>query len=122
MTFPKDFIWGAATASYQIEGAAYEDDKGLSVWDAFCRKDGATWNNENGDEACDHYHRFQEDVQLMQNIGLKGYRFSISWPRVLPQGIGEINTKGLDFYDKLVDALLDADIQPFATLFHWDFP
>ena len=122
MEFPKDFLWGAATAAYQIEGAAYEDGKGLSVWDAFCRKENAIWNNQNGDVACDHYHRFQEDVGLMQQIGLKAYRFSISWPRVLPAGTGQINPAGLDFYDKLVDELLAAGIQPFATLFHWDFP
>ena len=122
MGFPKDFLWGAATAAYQIEGAAYEDGKGLSVWDAFCRKENAIWNNHNGDVACDHYHRFQEDVGLMQQIGLKAYRFSISWPRVLPTGTGQINPAGLDFYDKLVDELLAAGIQPFATLFHWDFP
>lgn len=122
MTFPKDFIWGAATAAYQIEGAAFEDGKGLSVWDAFCRQEGAVWNGENGDLACDHYHHFRNDVGLMKQIGLKGYRFSISWPRILPAGVGQINPAGLDFYDKLVDELLAADIQPFVTLFHWDYP
>ncbi len=122
MTFPKDFIWGAATASYQIEGGAYDDGKGLSVWDAFCRKEDAVWNDENGDIACDHYHRYREDVKLMQKIGLKGYRFSVSWPRILPAGVGQINSAGLDFYDRLVDELLAVNIQPFATLFHWDYP
>jgi len=122
MTFPKDFVWGAATAAYQIEGAASEDGRGLSVWDAFCRQEGAVWNGENGNVACDHYHHFQKDVGLMQQIGLKGYRFSISWPRILPAGGGQINATGLDFYDKLVDELLTAGIQPFATLFHWDYP
>jgi beta-glucosidase len=122
MSFPQNFQWGAATASYQIEGAYDVDGKGLSVWDAFCRKEGAIWNGESGDVACDHYHRFKEDVRLMAQIGLKAYRFSISWPRVLPVGVEKINPAGLDFYDKLVDELLAAGIQPFATLFHWDFP
>ncbi|MBN1668290.1 MAG: beta-glucosidase [Anaerolineales bacterium] len=122
MPFPKDFLWGAATAAYQIEGAAFEDGKGLSVWDVFCRKEGAVWHQNTGDVACDHYHRYIEDVALMRRIGLQAYRFSISWPRVLPQGTGPVNPAGLDFYDRLVDELLAAEIQPFATLFHWDYP
>jgi beta-glucosidase len=122
MTFPKGFFWGAATASYQIEGAYDADGKGVSVWDMFCRKDGAIWMGETGDVACDHYHHFKEDVGLMAQIGLKAYRFSISWPRVIPGGVGPVNPAGLDFYDQLVDALLEAGIQPFATLFHWDYP
>jgi beta-glucosidase len=122
MAFPKDFVWGAATASYQIEGAAAEDGKGPSVWDMQCRKEKAVWNGQSGEVACDHYHRYLEDVALMRELGLKGYRFSISWPRVLPEGVGRINAPGLDFYDRLADALLEAGIQPWVTLFHWDYP
>jgi beta-glucosidase len=122
MTFPKDFAWGSAAASYQIEGAAYADGKGLSVWDMFCKKPGAVWNDQNGDVVCDHYHRYAEDVRLMQDMGLKAYRLSISWPRVLPEGVGTPNAAGLAFYDRLVDALLEAKIEPWVTLFHWDFP
>jgi len=122
MSFKKDFVWGAATASYQIEGAALEDGKGLSVWDVLSHKDGFVLDNNNGDVACDHYHRFREDVQLMKKMGLKAYRFSISWPRVLPEGIGRVNEKGLDFYDKLVDELVANGIEPYVTLFHWDYP
>jgi len=122
MTFPSDFVWGAATASYQIEGAAYEDGKGLSVWDTLCRRKDAIWNGQTGDVACDHYHRWREDVALMREIGLRAYRFSISWPRVMPEGTGAVNDKGLAFYDKLVDALLAAGVEPWPTLFHWDYP
>lgn len=122
MSFRPDFAWGAATASYQIEGAAFEDGKGLSVWDVLSHQDGFVKRNNNGDVACDHYHRYKEDVQLMKQMGLKAYRFSISWPRVLPNGIGQINEKGLDFYDKLVDELVANGIEPYITLFHWDMP
>lgn len=122
MSFPNDFIWGAAAASYQIEGAAYEDGKGLSVWDMMCKVPGRIWSGNTGDAACDHYHRYEEDARLMGEIGLKAYRLSISWPRVLPDGIGKINEKGLDFYDKLVDALLVNNVDPWVTLFHWDYP
>jgi len=122
MGFRKDFVWGAATSSYQIEGAAFEDGKGLSVWDMFCRKEGAIKDGHTGDVACDHYHRYKEDVALMKEIGLKGYRLSISWPRVLPEGTGRINEKGLDFYDRLIDELLTQGIEPYVTLFHWDYP
>jgi len=120
--FGKDFAWGVASAAYQIEGAAAEDGKGPSVWDMFCRKPGAIWNGQTGDIACDHYHRWREDVQLMKELGIKAYRFSISWPRVLPEGIGAVNQKGLDFYSGLVDTLLEAGIAPWVTLFHWDYP
>jgi beta-glucosidase len=122
MTFKSNFVWGAATSSYQIEGAASEDGKGTSVWDMMCRKKGAIRGGQNGNIACDHYHRYKEDVRLMKEIGLKAYRMSISWPRVLPEGVGRINDKGLEFYDKLVDELLAAGIVPYITLFHWDFP
>lgn len=122
MGFSEDFVWGAAAASYQIEGAAFEEGKGLSVWDVFTRKEGAIKNNDNGDIACNHYHRYKEDVQIMKEIGLKAYRLSISWPRVIPDGKGRKNEKGLDFYDRLVDELLANGIEPYITLFHWDYP
>lgn len=122
MSFKKDFVWGAATAAYQIEGAAFEDGKGLSVWDTCCQRTGFVKDGDNGNIACDHYHRYKEDVQLMKKMGLKAYRMSISWPRILPDGIGKINEKGLDFYDRLVDELLENGITPYITLFHWDFP
>ena len=121
-TFPKNFVWGAATASYQIEGAAFEDGKGLSVWDMMCRWENKIKNNDTGDVACDFYHKYKEDIALMKELGLQAFRFSISWPRVLPNGIGKINEKGLDFYDKVVDELLEKNIEPFITLFHWDYP
>jgi beta-glucosidase len=122
MTLPKDFIWGAATSAYQIEGAAYEDGRGLSIWDAFCRKPGAVWQDNNGDISCDHFHLYREDIALMRGLGLHAYRFSIAWPRVLPQGTGAVNNAGLDFYDCLVDELLKVGITPYVTLFHWDYP
>ena len=122
MSFPKDFIWGASSSSYQIEGGAYEDNKGLSVWDVFCQKDGVIKDNHTGDIACNHYRLYKQDVKLMKEMGLKAYRFSISWPRVIPNGIGALNSKGLDFYDNLVDELLSNDIIPYVTLFHWDYP
>lgn len=121
-TFPPDFVWGAAAASYQIEGAARTDGKGLSVWDQMCLRPGAVFGGHTGDIACDHYHRWREDVDLMAQLGLKGYRLSIAWPRVLPSGTGPVNRRGLDFYDRLVDGLLARNIVPFVTLFHWDYP
>lgn len=120
--FPNDFIWGAATASYQIEGAAREGGRGESVWDRFSHTPGKVSNGDTGDVASDHYHRVPEDVALMRELGLKGYRFSVAWPRILPQGDGPVNEAGLDFYDRLVDELLAADIAPFLTLYHWDLP
>jgi beta-glucosidase len=122
MSFPKDFVWGAAAASYQIEGAAYEDGKGLSVWDMMCHQPGKIWEDNTGDVSCDHYHHYREDARLMGKIGLKAYRLSISWPRVAPTGVGTINGKGLAFYDRLIDELLKHGIQPWVTLFHWDYP
>ena len=122
MSFPKDFAWGVATSAYQIEGAAYEDGKGLSIWDVYCTQPGRVYEGHTGEVACDHYHRYLEDVKLMKEMWIKAYRFSISWPRVLPKGIGEVNEKGLAFYDKLVDALVEAGITPYVTLFHWDLP
>jgi beta-glucosidase len=120
--FPSDFIWGAATASYQIEGAVHEDGRGESVWDRFCATQGKVRGGDSGAVACDFYHRYRDDIQLMRELGLDAFRFSIAWPRVLPDGRGRVNTAGLDFYDRLVDELLRAGIEPFATLFHWDTP
>ncbi len=120
--FPKGFLWGSATASYQVEGAAKEDGRGPSIWDTFSHTPGKTVDNATGDVADDHYHRYKEDVQLMKSLGVKTYRFSIAWPRVFPTGSGSPNPKGLDFYNKLVDELLANGIQPFATLYHWDLP
>ena len=120
--FPKGFLWGSATASYQVEGAVNEDGRGPSIWDTFSRIPGKVVNNATGDVADDHYHRYKEDVQLMKALGVKSYRFSIAWPRVFPQGAGAPNPKGLDFYNRLVDELLANDIKPFATLYHWDLP
>ncbi len=120
-TFPENFLFGAATAAYQIEGAAFEDGRTASIWDAFSRVPGAVVNAENGDVACDHYHRYREDVALMKDLGLQTYRFSTSWSRVRPDA-GPANEKGLDFYKRLVDELLTADIVPWLTLHHWDMP
>jgi len=120
--FQKDFVWGAATASYQIEGAWNEHGKGESIWDRFSHTPGKVDNNDTGDTANDHYHLWRKDIKLMKQLGLKAYRFSISWPRILPKGRGKINQKGLDFYSKLVDGLLAAGITPFVTLYHWDLP
>jgi len=120
--FPKDFVWGVAAASYQVEGAWNEDGKGPSVWDMFCRTPGAVWQGQSGDVACDHYHRYPEDIALIKALGAHAYRLSISWPRVLPAGTGEFSVAGLDFYDRLIDGLLEAGITPYVTLFHWDYP
>ncbi len=121
-TFPHNFLWGAATASYQIEGAWDADGKGESIWDRFSHTPGRITNGDTGDVACDHYHLWREDIALMRQLGLKAYRFSTSWPRVLPAGKGLINPAGMDFYDRLVDGLLAANIEPFLTLYHWDLP
>lgn len=120
--FPKEFVWGAATASYQIEGAWNEHGKGESIWDRFSHTPGKVNNNDNGDTANDHYHLWRKDIKLMKQLGLKAYRFSISWPRILPNGRGKVNQKGINFYSKLVDALLAANITPYVTLYHWDLP
>ena len=117
-----DFRWGAATAAYQIEGAVAEGGRSPSIWDTFCRVPGAIDNGDTGDIACDHYHRWPEDIGLMRRLGLDSYRFSIAWPRVLPDGTGRVNAAGIDFYDRLVDNLLDAGVTPFPTLYHWDLP
>ncbi|WP_432987236.1 GH1 family beta-glucosidase [Dactylosporangium sp. CA-233914] len=122
LTFPPGFLWGAATASYQIEGAAAEDGRTPSIWDTFSHTPGRTKGGDTGDEACDHYHRYREDVALMTDLGLGSYRFSIAWPRVQPGGRGSMNDKGLDFYQRLVDELLEQGITPWVTLYHWDLP
>ncbi|MDR3734161.1 MAG: GH1 family beta-glucosidase [Acidobacteriaceae bacterium] len=121
-SFPRDFIWGSATAAYQVEGAVHEDGRGLSIWDTFSHLPGRVANNDTGDVADDHYHRYKEDVALMKRIGIKAYRFSIAWPRVFPVGTGAPNPKGLDFYERLLDELQTAGIEPYCTLFHWDLP
>jgi beta-glucosidase len=120
--FPKDFVWGCATSAYQIEGAWDEDGKGESIWDRFCRTPGHIKNDDTGDIACDHYHRYKEDVALMKELGLDAYRFGISWPRVFPEGKGRLNEAGIDFYSRLIDELLAAGITPLPTLFHWELP
>jgi beta-glucosidase len=121
-SFADDFIWGAATASYQIEGAAHEDGRGESVWDRFSATPGKVRNGDSGEIACDFYHRYRDDIALMRELGLNAFRFSVAWPRVLPEGRGKVNAAGLDFYDRLVDELLANGIEPVPTLFHWDTP
>ncbi|RDI96294.1 beta-glucosidase [Meiothermus sp. QL-1] len=120
--FPPDFTWGTATSAYQIEGAVAEDGRGVSIWDTFSHTPGKTHGGETGDVACDHYHRYLEDIALMRALGVNAYRFSLAWPRVFPEGQGVPNPKGLAFYDRLVDALLTAGITPWVTLYHWDLP
>ncbi len=122
MDFPDNFIWGTATAAYQIEGAATEDGRGVSIWDSFSATPGKVFSGHTGVVACDYYHRWQTDLDLLTDLGVGAYRFSVAWPRVLPNGYGTVNNKGLDFYDALVDGLLARDIQPFVTLYHWDLP
>lgn len=122
MGFPRDFLWGAATAAYQIEGAVNEDGRGASIWDTFSHSAGKTVKGENGDIACDHYHRMKEDVALMKELGLKAYRFSIAWTRLFPNGDTVRNDKGFKFYDRLIDELLRNNITPIITLYHWDLP
>jgi beta-glucosidase len=120
--FPKGFLWGSATASYQVEGAVKEDGRGVSIWDTFSHTPGKTNNGDTGDVADDHYHRYKEDIQLMKAMGLQTYRFSVAWPRIFPNGTGTPNPKGIDFYSRVVDELLANGIQPYCTLFHWDLP
>lgn len=127
--FDKNFLWGTASSSYQIEGAFTEDGKGLSIWDTFSNKPGNIAHDENGNKACDHYHRYREDISLMKNLGIQAYRFSISWSRIFPDGIvkdsdGNIryNKAGLDFYDNIVNFCLENNIKPFITIYHWDLP
>jgi beta-glucosidase len=119
---PAGFVWGVSTSSYQIEGAAREDGRGPSIWDTYSAQPGRIANGDTGDVACDHYHRYREDIALMRQLGVTAYRFSVAWPRVLPQGSGAVNEAGLSFYDRLIDALLDAGIAPWLCLYHWDLP
>jgi 6-phospho-beta-glucosidase len=120
--FPKEFLWGAASSAYQVEGAWNEDGKGLSIWDKFVRIPGKTFKGTTGDVAVDHYHRYKEDIALMAEMGLKAYRFSVAWTRIFPNGHGEVNQKGLDFYNRLIDELLKHNIEPILTIYHWDLP
>ena len=120
--FKKDFVWGAAASAYQVEGGAYEDGKGLSVWDEFCRQPGRIYEGHTGDVACDQYHRFKEDVALMAEMGLKAYRFSLSWTRILPDGCGRVEKRGVQYYRNLIAELKKYNIAPYVTLFHWDYP
>ncbi len=122
MNTPKDFIWGAASSAYQIEGAPHADGKGLSIWDTFSHVPGNTFSNHTGDVACNHYYEYEEDIKVMKELGIEAYRFSISWPRIFPNGDKTLNPAGLDFYDHLVDALIAHDITPYITLYHWDLP
>ena len=120
--FPANFRWGVATSSYQIEGAAHEDGRGTSIWDTFAATPGKVINGENGDVACDHYHRFPEDIAVMKSMGIQSYRFSMAWPRMFPNGDHRREQRGFDFYNRLIDGLLEAGIEPLATLYHWDMP
>lgn len=120
--FPDGFTWGVATASYQIEGAYDEDGRGETIWDRFCAVPGNVLNGDDGKVACDHYHRYETDVELMKNMGMKAYRFSIAWSRIFPKGYGEVNEKGIAFYSRLIDQLMEAGIEPYITLYHWDLP
>lgn len=122
LTFPPDFLWGAATAAFQIEGATTVDGRGPSIWDTFAATPGKVLAGDTGDPACDHYHRYESDVELMASLGLASYRFSVAWPRIQPSGSGAVQERGLAFYDRLVDSLLEKDIQPLVTLYHWDLP
>lgn len=122
LSFPPDFVWGTATSAYQIEGATHEDGRGESIWDRFCRQPGAIADASNGDVACDHYHLLADDIALIDALGVQAYRFSVSWPRVQPHGSGGWNSRGFDFYDRLIDGLLERGISPHATLYHWDLP
>ncbi|WP_049559635.1 GH1 family beta-glucosidase [Nonomuraea sp. SBT364] len=120
--FPPGFVWGTATAAYQIEGAVDADGRGPSIWDTFCRVPGAVAMGHSGEPACDHYHRWQEDVELMDRLGAGAYRFSLAWPRIMPEGDGRVNQRGLDFYRRLADTLRERGIEPYVTLYHWDLP
>lgn len=118
MGFKKDFIWGAASAAYQVEGAAFDDGKGLSIWDAFTHEKGKIFDGHNGDIACDQCHRPEEDLNLLSELGLQSYRFSVSWARIFPKGTGEVNEKGIDFYNRLIDGLIKRNIKPCMALYH----
>ena len=120
--FGPDFTWGTSTGAYQVEGAVAEDGRGVSIWDVFCKQPGNILNHDSGEIACDHYHRYQEDVAHMKRLGQQAYRFSVSWPRIFPSGKGRMNSAGMDFYQRLVDELTDNEIDPWACIYHWDLP
>ena len=120
--FPENFIWGTATAAYQIEGAWNKDGKGESIWDRFCHQEGNILNGDTGDVACDHYHRWEEDLNLLKEYGITNYRFSISWTRIFPEGTGDINQAGVDFYNNLINGMIARGITPWVTMYHWDLP
>ena len=122
MTFKKDFAWGVATAAHQIEGAWLEGGKGMNIWDAYSHTPGKITNGDTSAVACDHFHRYQEDIDLIADLGVSAYRFSISWSRIMPDGKGEVNAEGIDFYNRLIDALLAKGVTPYVTLYHWDLP
>lgn len=122
MSFSDSFVWGAATSAYQIEGGAFEDGKGLNIWDVFCLDKGKVFDGHTGNVACDHYHRFKEDIAIMKSLGIQAYRMSLNWARILPAGIGTINKSGIQFYNNVIDSLLEAGIKPYITLYHWDYP
>ncbi len=122
MSFKNDFMWGTATASFQVEGGAFEDGKGLNIWDVFSHTPGKVYEGHNGDVACDHYHRLDEDLDIMKSLGVNSYRFSVSWPRIMPDGEGAVNPKGIEFYNRLIDGLVSRGIRPCMTLYHWDLP
>ena len=122
MKFRDDFVWGAATSSYQIEGGQYEGGKGIHLWDEYVKQKGKVFENQRGDVSCDHYHRYKEDVKLMKELGIKAYRFSVDWTRIMPNGKGKINEEGIAFYNSLIDELVANDIEPYLTLFHWELP
>ena len=122
LSFPDDFAWGVATASYQIEGGVNEDGRGPSIWDTYSHTPGMIGDGKNGDVAVDHYRRWPEDVALMKALGIRNYRLSLAWPRIVPAGSGRVETRGLDFYDRLVDGLLESGVEPWVTLYHWDLP
>jgi len=122
MSFKKDFVWGVSTSAYQIEGSHDKDGKGLDIWDVFTKQKGRIANDENGDKACNHYLMYKDDVQLMKKMGVKAYRFSINWARIIPNGIGQVNQKGIDFYNNLIDELIANGIEPYLTMYHWELP
>lgn len=122
MAFRKDFVWGAATAAYQVEGAVHEGGRGLSIWDVFCEQQGKVFEGQTGEVACDQYHHYKEDAKLMKEMGIKAYRFSVSWSRIMPNGTGEVNPEGIAYYNNLIDALIENGIEPYLTLYHWDLP
>ncbi len=120
--FNQDFVWGCASSAYQIEGGVHEGGRGESIWDRFCHTPGRIWNGDNADVSCDFFHHYKEDIALMKQIGIKAYRLSLSWPRILPDGVGKVNEAGIAFYNAVFDEMLANGIEPYITLYHWDYP